>query len=343
MDLRDGLGIKAVRVWLPERADTAHEAVADGRIDPEEQATAGIRQLPVSDLAAPEMAVRAARAALAAAGPDAPAPDLLIHAWIHHQGHDFWSPAHYVARELGAHHTLPVGIQQMCNGGAVGLELAAARLLADPGCRSALVTTADRFADEGFDRWRGDYGVWYGDAATAVVLHRPDGSPDELLLRSLATATIPEVEALHRGRDAFSPAPRWHSDRVDVRRTKKAFIEDTGLDVFYRRVHSVLPDIVLGALADAGLEPDDPRVTLIAFPRVGDKVLNETYYPGVAGLTKARNIRLGGDTGHLGAGDMAANFEEIRRRGLLDAGEIALVISAGGGFTFSCAAVEMQQ
>ncbi|MFD7442865.1 3-oxoacyl-ACP synthase [Streptomyces sp. NPDC059909] len=340
MRLGNGLGIRAVRTWLPETVETARNALAQDRISVEDLTNTGVTEVPVSyGISAPDMAVAAADSALMAAGWSGADLGFTAHAWIHHQGHDFWSPAHYVAHRVGAVNGVPLGIQVMCNGGGTALEAAAARILADGSVGTALVTTGDRFADEGFDRWAGDYGVFYGDGATAVLLHERDDSVDEFTLLGMSSAAVSAAEGLHRGRDAFTPASRWISDRIDVRRTKKAFITDVGLDGFYQGVHDALRAVVTTALDEAGIAFDDPRIRLLALPRVGVKVRRETYHPAVEGLTKATIVELGNRTGHLGAGDTAANLAAIGEQNLLAPGEIAIAVSAGGGFGFTCVVV----
>jgi 3-oxoacyl-[acyl-carrier-protein] synthase III len=337
------LTIAATATAIPDQTISTEQAVAEGLTDAEDSAKVGMLGLPVSPgLPGPHWAVHAGTRALIAAGWTAEDLDLVVHAWIHHQGHDFWSPAHYVAAQLGASRAVPLGLQQMCNGAAAGLEIVASRLLADPIPAKALVTTGDRFAEEGFDRWRGDYGVWYGDGGTACLLERRDrGEETGLLLRSMASRAVAEAEALHRGVDPFTPAPRWTSPVIDVRRTKKAFIETHGLDGFYARSHEALRGVVQDALADADLELDDPSVTLLAIPRVGQAVIAETYRPALEGLTKASVTSWGEHTGHLGAGDIIANLDRAVSSGSLRPGHVGLFVSAGGGFTFSCAVVEV--
>jgi 3-oxoacyl-[acyl-carrier-protein] synthase III len=338
--LGEGLGVRAVRAWLPPTVETAGSALAAGRLSVQDLAEGGVHALPVAlDLAPPQMAVRAAREVLAVSDTDASRLGLGVHAWIHHQGHDFWSPAHYILRELGAGDCEAVGIQTMCNGGTTGLGIAAARLLADPEIELSLVTTADRFDPMSFDRWAADYGVYYGDGATATLLGRRDDMLDELTLLALATATVPMAEQLHRGRDPFSPAPRWHSDRIDVKRTKKAFLEEFGVDGFRHAAHAAINTVVSVALDDAGINRADARIRYVAVPRVGAKVRQETYVPAVRAVTGAEILDLGTDTGHLGAGDTAANLAVLVEDKLLEPGQIALVVSAGAGFSFSCALV----
>src|SRR4051794_1607721 len=119
--------------WLPETSECAEAAVAAGRYDASEREASGYESVLVcEDLAPPEMAARAAASALERSGHAPDALDLVVHASIYHQGHDFWSPASYVQDAVGAANAIAVNVNQMCNGGAAALELAAGYLLADP-------------------------------------------------------------------------------------------------------------------------------------------------------------------------------------------------------------------
>lgn len=339
MDLRGGLGIRTAVSWYPPGHMTARQAESDALLSAEDVARLGVRRLPVSELAPPEMAVRAGREALAKARMPATMLDLVVHAWIHHQGHDFWSPPHYIADELGAVAALPFGIQQMCNGGSVALQTAAAHLLADSGLRYALATTADRFAEPGFARWNGDYGVVYGDAATAVLLHRTPRQDDVLHLLSVATVAAPGLELVHRGDDAFSTAPGRHSDTVDVRRTKKAFLAEHGSDRLTSVTAESVRHVVRQALDDARVAPDDPRLRHVLLPRLGRAAIENAYLPGLADLPQGTIREFGADTGHVGAGDTPANLADLVASGLIAPGELAVAVSGGGGFSWSAVVV----
>ena len=102
MRLPRPLGISGASLCLPPARQNAQDAVALDLVDHETAGELGYDHLPVADLAPPEMAVEAGRRALAAAGVDAGAVGLVLHAWIHYQGHDLWSPAHFIADRLGA-------------------------------------------------------------------------------------------------------------------------------------------------------------------------------------------------------------------------------------------------
>jgi 3-oxoacyl-[acyl-carrier-protein] synthase-3 len=328
----------AAVTWLPATVRTAERAVAAGEYDADDARRDGYRQLPVSDgLAAPELAALAGSAALAAAGCGPSQVGLLAHAWTHYQGHDFWSPAHFVARRVGADRAVALGVQQMCNGGAAALELAGTRLLADPTITTCLVTTADVFARPGFDRWSSDQGIAYGDGATAVLLGR---APAQLVLRATATVCAPELEAMHRGDRAFGPAPGSHGVPVDVRQTKGAFAAGGGMARFRETARAAVRAVIVRALARAGLDAADQRVRALALPRLGRSVLEAAYLPAVDGLTAAKVLDYGADTGHLGAGDTAANLRQVHEDDLLRPGEVAVLVSAGAGFTWTALVIE---
>ncbi|GAA3799000.1 hypothetical protein GCM10022403_036180 [Streptomyces coacervatus] len=330
--------------WLPAATEKTADALAAGRVTADEADAMGYGQLPVSpDLSAPEMAVRAARHALSRAGVRAGDLSAVLHAWTYHQGHDFWSPAHYVAARTGALDAIPTGVQQMCNGAAAALRTAVHQLAARPGDGPVLVTTADRFAPPGFDRWGGDYGVWYGDGATAAVVGagpRPEGA---LALRALHTRAAPELESAHRDTEAFHPAPHTRSAAVDVRRTKKAFLAEHGRPRFLDRLRRETTAVLAEALTEAGIGSGGRQLSAVLLPRLGRATARDVYGPAVGAVTDAPLADLGENTGHLGAGDLLSNLAALAADTgphRLGRGEYAAVLSAGAGFTWSAVVVQ---
>lgn len=331
--------IAAAECWLPIAIETPQRAIEAGRLTADAARSNGYAAVPVSeDLAPPEMAAMAAAKALSDAAVPASDVDMLAHAWLYHQGHEFWSPAHFVADTIGSAQAVAFGVQQMCNGGAMGIELCATRLLSDPDCTVGVVTTADRFAPPGFDRWAGDYGIAYGDGATALVL---TCNPGRFRLRAWATSCAPELEVMHRGDDPFTMAAGQLS--VDARRTKKAFLSAGGGERFSQAVPAHVAPLVERSLRDAGMDAGDRRIRLVAPPRLGAGVLADAYRPAlraVLGSSVDLSWNPGRQTGHLGAGDAAANLAELATAGGLAPGEVAILLSAGGGFSWSCLVVE---
>ncbi|WP_248965814.1 ketoacyl-ACP synthase III family protein [Sphaerisporangium perillae] len=335
-------GIAAAVAWLPPRRHPIADAMAEGRVDEQMAARLGYRSLCESDdRAAPEMAVLAAQKALAEAGWSGEDLGLVAHSWLYHQGHDFWSPPHYVASGIGAHNALPVGVQQTSNGCVAAIEVAVTRLVADPSVDRCLVTTADRFCAPGFDKWCSDFDVAYGDGATALLLDRA-GGPYSLL--SVASVSAPEFEVLHRGDDPFSLAPHTHSSMVDVRRTKKAFRSTGGIPRFGSALDAAVRKAVLQAITESGLTPGDRRVRYLTLPRIGSEPLAKFFRPPLddLGLRHTEVIDLGRDTGHLGAGDSIANLADLHAGNLLAPGEVALLLNTGNGFTWSCISVRRE-
>ncbi|SMC48535.1 ketoacyl-ACP synthase III family protein [Kibdelosporangium aridum] len=339
MRLPQPTGIAAAVVWLPPQRHTAADAIAAGVLDEPMAARIGYRELTVSALAPPEMAVLAARKAVADAGCRAEDIGFLAHASLYHQGHDFWSAPHYIANEIGASTAIPVGVQQTSNGAAAAIDIALARMVIDPDAALSLVTTADRFAPPGFDRWSSDFDVAYGDAATALLLTTGD-APYQLL--ASATVAGSRFERVYRGDDPFSSAPR--SGAVDVRRTKLAFRGSGELPLLAATVRSSVHRVVRHVLADMDMTVTDPRVRYLTLPRIGTGALAELYEGPVAELELASTevLDLGRETGHLGAGDSIANLADIDAAGMLAPGEIVLLLSVGNGFTWSCLAVRRQ-
>ncbi|WP_116246368.1 ketoacyl-ACP synthase III family protein [Nocardiopsis sp. FIRDI 009] len=335
MRLTEPVGLSGMTTWIPRTTQTVDRAVAEGLVDPDTAAELGYSELPVEPRESPpRMAVLAALDCLDRTGEDPARVGLVLHAWIHYQGHDLWSPAHYVADQVGARDGLPIGIQQICNGGAAAVETAIARLVADPDLELALVTTGDRFPDGAFDRWSGDYGMAYGDGATAVLLHRADTRRPDLFLHAVESTAAPRLEGMHRGRDPFGAVPRSVSARIDVRRTKRAYFEEGGKEAFMADSRSCLHEVVRRCLAAGGVDGADPRLRHVALPRLGRTTLEEAYVKPLAEVTSAPPLLLGESTGHLGAGDAVAGLAELSA--VLEPGEYGLVISAGAGFTWSC-------
>ncbi|MFV0406307.1 MAG: hypothetical protein ACK5LN_05730 [Propioniciclava sp.] len=327
--------IAAGTVAYPPTSTMAHPETADAVT------------VPIADFeGAPRLAVAAAHAALKNAGIPTEHVVSNAHAWVNYQGHDLWSPQHYIAHQLGAVHSRSSGVYDICNGGASAVELAAMTLLAaadgKPG-DSAVTTTADIFAKPSFDRFTSDAGIWYGDAGSALVLTNTGGyerSGPRLL--SAFSTSIPIVESMHRLPGDFYAFPAGSDRQVDVRQTKGAFLAQGGGAAFVTAMGGALRAVVQGALRDAGVSTHDPRVAHLFLPRIDQATIRKVYLPPLAGVSAATYKALPRTGyGHLGAGDTPVNLIEFASSGAYAAGDIALFVCAGAGFTVSCLCVEM--
>jgi 3-oxoacyl-[acyl-carrier-protein] synthase III len=329
----DGLYIAGLGHRLPGTVDVA-KAVADGRYDPTEQAANQYVSVTVSDdQAPPEMAVEAARIALGRSGIETGRMALLLHASVRFQGLEFWPAAAYVHREVlgGVRHAPAVDVHQMCNGTAGAMEMAASYLLADPRREAALITTADTFAEPGFDRWRSDVsGTVYGDGAAAVVLARTGFAR----LRSICTVMDTDLEAVYRGDQPFTARP----DRpVDVRTRRREFMTARGHGIADRTAAGLV-EVVERTLADAGAKLSD--IARFVFPNVGLGILCDCYLAPLGLDVPATTWEWGRHTGHVGAADQLIGLARLLEEGVRGP---VMLIGIGAGFSWTCVVLEIDR
>lgn len=335
-------------VVLPPEVESATDAVRSGRITEDEGERLGVRSVHAGTEPAPVLAAAAARTAAAEAGVLPDRVRHLTHAHTYYQGHDFWSPAHFIAHEAGFEACVPLSVGQMCNGGAAALGICVDRLRAAPhgasapdGPDLAVATTADTFGGSGFDRWAGDYDTVYGDGATCVILSPQADATTGPALRLLAldSRARPQFEAMYREGDAFGSTPHQLRAAVDVKATKRAFFQRSGgTDEFREAAVKTIGELVGGVVESAGVGITDVAATML--PRLSPKVLDLMYSEAIDPRLRPTLHCERETTGHLGAGDFLANLDHLRRTDLLADGQYALVVGGGGGFTWSAALVQ---
>lgn len=342
MKISEDVFLVSAAAWFPEDREPT-PATCDGpELPGTELPVLRVESLPVArSVAAPEMAVLAARECLARADWDASRLTALIHAHIYHQGHDSWPVAHYIANELAASpRTLPLAIQgQFCNGGMVALELAAAILQADEKADAVLLTTADNFGPPGWQRWENGRPGGFGDGGTAALLTRTAAGAGTLRLLSVASSSQLARERLFRGEKEFTPAPMWR--KTAVGQQPDSGDGEPNLLQEAAAMRAGAKDSLVRALADAGVVADDPRIRYVALPRI-DQLFMELIYSGVfSGMPQAKLVTFGADTGHIGAGDTFANMVDMRERNMLSRGDLVIFASSGIGDSWSTAVFEV--
>ncbi|MFF7976063.1 ketoacyl-ACP synthase III family protein [Streptomyces sp. NPDC007905] len=340
------LSLCGTTVWAPDTVERPAVALADGRLTQEAVDELDLEYVPVApaDLSPADMAVRAARRALSLSGTPGGDIGLLLHCCIWHQGYDMWSAPHFIANEIGARSVLPATMSQGCNAVMPALELAASRLLADDSLEAAMITAADRFVLPGFDRWTGSYACAHGDAATATVIKRGAHPGQGLLLRSVRSVAVPELEEMNRAGLELTPAPRWNMENLDLRGTKKAYLQKHGFETFEKLAKGAIVSALEGAFADADVDPADPRVKAVTMPRMSRKIVRGTYFPVIAEVTPAPPLGLARHTGHLSCSDILANIADMSEPAggpLTAPGDIGVVVNAGGGYTWSALVLEV--
>lgn len=324
---------------LPEAIETA-DAEKQGLCARKDVWRTGIEAVCVAEEAPPEMAADAARQAMKDAGADPSDVGLLLHASVHYQGHDLWAAASYVQREALGNDCPAVEVGQQSNGGMAAIELAAAYLAGRTAGSKALVSTGDRFALPGFDRWRTDPGTICGDGGTALVLARgaPDGGRGAVRLRSAFSVSDPGLEKLGRGSRPFADAPLTAARPIDAEAPREEAVSELGFAEVLRRLRDGQVRAVEGALSDAGVERAD--VDWFVLPHLGLPKMDVQFFEPL-GIDRARTTwDWGSRIGHLGAGDQIAGLGELIGSGRLAPGERCLLAGVGAGFTWSAAVVE---
>lgn len=330
--------IASAAAWIPP-AESAEEAVAAGRYPADDMASNQIACLPVAtdEVSVPDMGAIAGRKALdRAADVVGDHVDLILHASIYHQGRDHhWNSAPYIQRELGVTDAFALNIEGMSNGGMAAIDLAMARLEAGRGT-SALVTSADRFCPPGFDRWRGSYGIVFGDGSTAMVLSTLGGFAR---IHAIASTTDASLEPLHRGTTPFTNAYGVVVDE-NLRTPKKSYLEEVGTESVLQRAEGALMSAVGKVLDRTGHRLDD--FAKILLPNMGHMMMQVQFFKPL-GIPVERTLwDWGRYTGHLGAGDLTAAVARLVEKKEVNPGDHVLLVGTGGGYSVTAAVVEFE-
>lgn len=332
------LYIAGLGTWLPPAVEVRH-AVADGECTEELARKNGMEAVTVArdDEVPAEMAVKAACTALRRAGDaDGARYALGLHAALYHQGHELWGSASYIQRHTtgGSHPVLEV--RQVSNGGMAALGLAGGYLTATADGSRALITTADRFCPPGFDRWHTDPGTVYADGGTALVLSTHGGFAR---IRSLALVSDAELEGMHRAGDPFATAGFAPAGVLDLESYKRGFLAVAGMSFSVSRIAAGQRRALGQALDEAGVKLQ--AVNRFVLPHFGQRRLQANYLRHLDVGLDATNWSFSKRVGHLGAGDQIASLDHLTSSGVLQAGDVVLLLGVGAGFTWSCAVVEI--
>jgi 3-oxoacyl-[acyl-carrier-protein] synthase-3 len=289
---------------------------------------------------APELALRAARAAVARSGRAPTELDLLLYTSTWHQGPEGWPPQAYLQRNLVGDGVLAVHLRQGCNGMFAAMELAASYLRSVPGRRAALLVAADNFGTPIADRWRMLPGAIAGDAGSALVLDKEQGFAR---LLSVCTVSISAAEEMHRIAEPLFP-PGITEGRIlnfgahnDTFR-RNAVSDGAGTAVFVT-MKQRLVELIERTTSEAGIKLADlARVTFMNCGRDAAEQLCEVDLE----LPLEKSTWAYGRTiGHCGASDQTIGFERLMRRGELGPGDHLLMLAYGPGAVISAAVLQV--
>jgi 3-oxoacyl-[acyl-carrier-protein] synthase III len=334
--------ISGVGGYLPGTVSVEH-AVAAGWYPASEAELHHLASVAVAgDMPAPEMALRAARRALARSGRSPDELDLLLYASTWHQGPEGWPPQAYVQRHLAGDGVLATQIRHGCNGMFMAMELAASYLRAERRRRAALLVAADNYGTPLADRWAMLPGAVAGDAGSALVL---DIEPGFARLLSVHTASVSRAEEMHRCAEPLFPPGVTQGRMVDFAAHSDAFRQRVTTDGDLTGVLTTLSErltYVLGrVLSEAGIKAAD--VTRVACMNTSRDIAEQICEVELDLPVSRSAWEFGRTIGHCGASDQVLALDRLVSAGELAPGDRLLMLAYGPGVTISAAVVEILQ
>ncbi|MFD5751120.1 ketoacyl-ACP synthase III family protein [Streptomyces sp. NPDC127033] len=335
----DDIHLAGVGTYVPPVVPV-EEAIEAGRYTAEARDASGLESVAVeSTLPAVDMAVRAARTAVARSG-HRPEDFLgLLHSGTYYQGPDGWSPAHYVLlgaldRPVSAFH-----VQHGCLGLLASLQTAALRLgtSADPDA-AMLLTAADNFSTPLVDRWGSSSMFVLADSGSSLVVSRRGGFAR---LVALNFVSQPAMEAMHRGTDPLFPpqVPVENAMDFEGRLESWRLKWAEGGAIPLADFGELISATVDSTLEEAGTSLD--RVTRVVHNGFNRDPLG-VFLLDPLGLDADRGTwRLNRRIGHASVSDYAIGLEHLWTTGQVVPGDRVLVLGFTTGMETACAVLEI--
>lgn len=316
-----GAAILGTGAYLPERILTNQDLEKIVETSDEWIRTrTGIstRRIGGPDDATYQLAARAARNALEMAGVAAGDIDLIIVATI--SSHMLMpSCACFVQKELGAGNAFAFDVNAACSGFVYGLDLADKYIHADPR-KKILVIGAEALSTR--TNWQDrNTCVLFGDGAGAVVLGHVDGKRGVMGARLFSDGNLWDLLHMHA-------APSCNPDLLQAA-NPGVYIMMEGREVFKYAVKA-MEEAILSLLEQEQVTLD--TVKLIIPHQANIRILNKLAERlGIGSEKIFINVQKYGNTS---AASIPIALDEANRASQLKAGDIVLLCSFGGGFTW---------
>jgi 3-oxoacyl-[acyl-carrier-protein] synthase III len=324
------VGIAATAAYLPERWMPAAEVATVSGIP--EQVVVERFGLRGKHIAAPDehvtdLSVPAGERALEEAGLDPADVDVVVYFGSSWKEWPVWQAAPWIAHRLGCERAWALELDYVSCGAPVALRVCRDLLVAEPDLRNVLAVGACResyLLDYSNERSRFMFN--FGDGAVAAVVAR-DAPANELL--GSAAITDGSLSLHVKVPEGGSVQPQTDGGRfLDVENLEemKERLDDVSLANFVRVAEEALRRS--GAtLADVGY------LSGIHMKRSMHDALVDAL-----GLAPERAAYLD-DTGHVSGADPLLGLDRAARAGLLEDGELVLLLAAGTGYTWAASVV----
>lgn len=283
-----------------------------------------VRHIIAEDQHTSDLCVEAAKRALADANVDAKDLDLIVIATVTGDV-GFPSTACFVQEKLGAVNATAFDIAAACSGFIYGLDIADAQI-ARQKAKTVLVIGAEalsRITDYA-DR---NTCVLFGDGAGAAVLKPSDGEDGILASDIRSDGRLNHLLYIPGMGTSIPPT----HDSVDER---LHFIRMEGREVFKHAVKA-MGDAAVGIIEQAGLDSSDVSLLIPhqANLRIIDATAKRAHIP-------SERVFINIDRyGNTSAASIPIAMDEARREGALKAGDVAVLVAFGAGFTWGACAI----
>lgn len=329
--------IQACHSYLPNKRILVKDAVANELYDEDEARRDEYESIAVEEELWPiEMALKSVQDTLNQGASSRDDIDFLTYSFIHRQGHKhLWQPAAYLQDKLDLNHAMAVSVNHGCNSMMLSTKLAMDHLLASTS-QSALVVCADRFANSGFDRWRSDYAVVYGDAAASMLLSK---QPGPLKILHFQQQSVSNLESMHRFQRPEPESIESVASQYNTREAKKAYMSHYGKEGFINNMRVALCGMKQRLINETALS--ESVADWIVFPNVGKSILNGLYEPLFSDLATQNLWHVGKTIGHAGAADQFLGLATLIKSNKLKSGQKILMLGSGAGFSCSTLLLEV--
>jgi 3-oxoacyl-[acyl-carrier-protein] synthase III len=328
--------LSGLGVFQPPTVD-AGQAARRGEYDPGTYLENRLTGVCIAgDISPPEMAVHAARQALSRAAADPALIGLVLHGTIFFQGPEMWPAAGYIQKEIVGNAVPAFEIRLGCNGVFAGLELAAPRMGAMGPDEMVLLTTAENFGSPLIDRWNGAPGYIVGDAGSALLLCRGAGFAR---LRAVGSASMPELEQLHRGGEPLYPSSTPLGTQVSMKSRALYFREKVMSLADAAQVHTrAQVELIERTLDEADRKLDD--MTRVIYGNAAGYLTEQLLLEPLGIPIDRTTWQFGRGIGHTGASDQLLSLNHLLVTGQLAVGDHVL-LAGGGPATVSSAVLEI--
>lgn len=327
------VSLLGVSVYMPDRVEPA-EAIAEQAGLPREvvEAKFGLKakRRAAPDEHVSDMAVRAARPLLDLVDPAA--IDAVIYFGSPHKDYYVWMAAPKIQHELGLSSATAFEVAAVSAGCPIALNVARSLLIANPALRNVLLVGASResyLIDYGNVRSRFMFN--FGDGAAAALVGRGPGKARVLATAAVTDGSFHDFVRVPAGGSRHpasheTVAGRMHCFDVTDPAAMKERLDPVSAQRFI--------GVARAAAEQSGFRPEEIRfVGMLHTKRsLFDQVM------AALGISPERQVYLD-EYGHMSAIDPLVALYEAERRALLAPGDLAVLLSAGTGYTWAATAI----